>query len=362
MAATSSRTNVSTHTTKNDQNRRELIKQLQLAGFTTCHNALAVLEDEYAHQAVSNSKPIYNSVADFIDCLCHVVMRMSCVDCVMSKEVAEEAVQRMRQARKQEDPEVQSSEPSPPNNTILIKNVNTQGVAGRSSVPRTNFKHHYDQLSKALRKLPLFESGTFVLTGLDELNTYDSSIEYKCVVFALLRRNPLKIMDFMLEDPSGQVPATFSLDTTDWREPFTLMNGIYLIEGSYDGKADMFTIESIGLPPMIAETFREIKKRPSPDEDDPLVIILNNVHLDDPGTFEALKHLFTGYGQCDDVPQMFILIGNFTSSQSRNDEEMREHMKRLVLLISTQPSLVENSHFVLVPGPNDLSNLDTFVE
>ena len=204
----------------------------------------------------------------------------------------------------------------------MIKNIEVKSASGQttSKSATSQFSHQYSQLVTALKSLPVFESGQFKLTSIDELNTYDSSIEFKCVVFALIRKDPSRILEFLLEDPTGKVPVSFHPDHTTFREWATLENGIYLVEGTYDAQRDSLLVKSIGLPPPINSML------PSTSNDDEtlttsisvvkdsMVIILADIHLDNPKTFEGLKFLFAGYSQVEQVPEVFVLIGNFTST------------------------------------------------
>ena len=174
------------------------------------------------------------------------------------------------------------------------------------------FSEQYNQLMKLLKKLPVFESGEFHLTSIDDLITYDSSIELDCIVFGLVRRDPSRIMDFLIEDPTGKVPIIFQ-PTTNWREWATLENSIYLVEGSYDSQRDSLLVKSIGLPPPPMSLLPEPSSSTTPTKESSIVIILSHIYLDQPKTFEALKFLFTGYSQSVDIPQVFVLMGNFVS-------------------------------------------------
>lgn len=274
--------------------RSELSRRLQINGLNVRVSALTIFEAEIKH-----GDPPYESVDDFINSLCLILLKISIENFVIDEEIAQKAVDLLREERGRR------AVVSTSNNSILIKNVS---VVSQS----TNLKHHYNQLLRSVKQLPVFESGQFRLTSVDELNTYDSSIELKCIVFALLRRDPSRIMQYLLEDSTGKVPVQFSPDT-NWREFATFENGLYLVEGSYHGREDMFSAHSIGLPPPSDHTLPPQVNTESMEESDCLVIIVSDIHLDDPDTISALETLFNGYDSLAEVPEMFVLVGDFTS-------------------------------------------------
>lgn len=281
-------------------NRSDLFKRLQINGLNVRVDALSVLEAELQH-----ANPPYDSIDDFISQLCSVLMKISIENYLIDAEIAQKAVDLLQKERNHTDMNQATISKS-----VLIKNVNAD-----KQTLCINFKSQYNKLLKSLKQLPAFEGGKFHLTSIDELNTYDSSIELKCILFALIRKDPSRIMQYLLEDPTGKVPVTFNNDVTNWREFTTFENGIYLIEGSYDGKEDIFAISSIGLPPPIANTLPDRSDNTILDDDqsDSMIIVLSDIHLDDSNTIKALKSLFLGYNSLANVPEMFVLIGNFVS-------------------------------------------------
>lgn len=326
--------------------RRELQKQLEISGLFVKGDAWSVLVDGYNFGR-------YSGLRDYVDQLTEVLFTLPMVENFIDRSQAEEGI-RLLNERQKTPPDTIDNQPA-----IQIRSVSTDGCANVTNLGRTNFKHHFSQLVSTLQKLPVFESGQFHLTPLDYLNTYDSSEDFRCVVLALLKRNPMKINEFTLEDGTGKVPVVFN-DDVDFREVAIFLSAIYLIEGTYNGSEDMFRISSIGLPPPVADILpepKEIANLPN----DPLVIIVRDVHLDKADTIDRLRYLFSGYDACDEVPDMFIFIGNFLS-QTADEQILRDHFRRLLKLISAFSHLVLKSHFVFIPGPNDRTHLETFVE
>ena len=73
---------------------------------------------------------------------------------------------------------------------------------------------------------------------------------------------------------------------------------------------------------------------------------------------EKLRVLFGGYAQTEPPPACFVLMGNFFSNPPGNSggisrELAAQCFASLASLINEFPGLVEQSEFVLVPGPRD---------
>lgn len=87
-------------------------------------------------------------------------------------------------------------------------------------------------------------------------------------------------------------------------------------------------------------------------------MILSDVHLDDPLVMKKLDVLFKGYDSI--APELFILMGNFTSrpvgqgSESYSIQEYKEYFDALADLIGKYDQLSTQSMFVFVAGPNDV--------
>ena len=89
-----------------------------------------------------------------------------------------------------------------------------------------------------------------------------------------------------------------------------------------------------------------------------LFVTLSDVHLDQPAVMEKLRVLLTGYAMMEPPPAAFVLMGNFFTRPSGNSGGLdRQAASRcfadLAALINEFPALVEESEFVLVPGPTD---------
>ena len=282
--------------------RNQLLRKFQMNGLNVRHDALNIFESEFKH-----GQPPYESIDDFITVLIDKMLtQMTCEDYIINSEMAQKAIEILRDSRQTQQPNQQNQ------NQIVIRNT----IDLEQSL-ESNFKFHYQQLVKQLKKLSVFESGQFRLMTIDELNTYESNIEIKCIVFAMIRHDPSRIMQFLLEDPTGKIPFQLSSQIV-WREWATFQHGIYLIEGLYEGRKDSFQITSIGLPPLPIQSNSIDNVANHVDDDDRMLILLADIHLDQPTTMEALKFLFNGYNSLQQVPDIFILIGNFSSTPVDN--------------------------------------------
>ncbi|KAH9406861.1 DNA polymerase epsilon subunit 2 [Tyrophagus putrescentiae] len=333
-------TGTTTTTKVINTNRSELSRRLALSGLQIRSNALTLFEAELGHGV-----PPYQSVDDFIGQLTDILLtKISTESMVIGPELATQAVDALREHRR-----------------LAVSSSQLADSADRRLGTRTTakaFAGHYNQLLAALKRLPAIESGQFRLTAIDELNTYDSSVELPCIVYALLRKDPSRISEYLLEDPTGKVPVAFSREATTYREWATFENGIYLVEGVYDAVRDAVLVKSIGLPPPIASMLpesasEEEQQSSNSSRGESMVVVIADIHLDNARTIEALKYLFAGYCKLDQVPEVFVLMGDFT--ESRVDSfTLKDHMKNLVRLCGSFRRLANQSRFVFVPGPNDL--------
>lgn len=308
-------TGTTTTTKVINTNRSELSRRLALSGLQIRSNALTLFEAELGHGV-----PPYQSVDDFIGQLTDILLtKISTESMVIGPELATKAVEALREHRRLA---VSSSQLADSAEWIVIRNVVESAESTTRTAGEKAFGGHYSQLLAALKRLPALESGQFRLTTIDELNTYDSSLELPCIVYALLRKDPSRISEYLLEDPTGKVPVAFSREATTYREWATFENGIYLVEGVYDAVRDAVLVKSIGLPPPIASMLPSLTAEESAaltanvsKPASSMVVVIADIHLDNAKTLEALKYLFTGYSQVDQVPEVFVLMGDFTEKR-----------------------------------------------
>ncbi|KAJ7283546.1 DNA polymerase alpha/epsilon subunit B-domain-containing protein [Mycena rebaudengoi] len=182
-----------------------------------------------------------------------------------------------------------------------------------------------------------------------------------------------------IEDSDGSVELDFSKldepgDGLFTEGCFALVEGEYTEEGSLE-------IIAIGQPPCeTRETARSIyghidflgKGATSLLEDSQLVVrvreelldlnffFLSDVWLDHPRTLPGLQKMFDNCVENHFVPKLIVLCGNFTSraithGQGRDVQRYQENFDALADLIASYPSITRSTHFVLVPGPLDIT-------
>ena len=86
-----------------------------------------------------------------------------------------------------------------------------------------------------------------------------------------------------------------------------------------------------------------------------MIVFLSDVWLDKPEVLTRLKTLFTGYSAMP--PTAFVLMGNFMHSSTESGPQrikvFKDLLKNLADLLSEFPALIQESKFILVPGPTD---------
>jgi DNA polymerase epsilon subunit 2 len=124
----------------------------------------------------------------------------------------------------------------------------------------------------------------------------------------------------------------------------------------------------VGSERAVGSKMRKIEHRvlrPTlPDEDlggRGRMIILGELHLDQPHTLQALKKVMGIYAAEpeEDTPMTFILMGNFVQHAvmarggSGGSIEYKENFDGLASALSDYPTLLQSATFVFVPGDND---------
>ncbi|KAH7285268.1 hypothetical protein KP509_33G019600 [Ceratopteris richardii] len=89
-----------------------------------------------------------------------------------------------------------------------------------------------------------------------------------------------------------------------------------------------------------------------------MFVILSDVWLDNPETFEKLTGIFDGYEAVDVVPSFFIFMGNFCSRSCNlafhDFSGLCSHFNKLGLMIASHSRIKERSKFLFIPGPEDI--------
>ncbi|XP_055933916.1 DNA polymerase epsilon subunit 2-like [Argiope bruennichi] len=211
------------------------------------------------------------------------------------------------------------------------------------------------------------QSCTYSLRAIEHL-LGSSSKEENVIVLGILTQ--LKEGQFFLEDPTGVVRV--NLKQAVYKGGLFTENNIVLAEGFYEDK--IFYITAIGFPPpepaditlshfpnlcvtpyssMNSHRLSANLKHAEEANTDAMFVFLSDVWLDQLQVMQKLHILFAGYSLMP--PTCFVFIGNFLSlpiigSQSKTFEDC---FSQLGTMISEFPTLMENSQFIFVPGPND---------
>ncbi|KIM90898.1 hypothetical protein PILCRDRAFT_94563 [Piloderma croceum F 1598] len=87
---------------------------------------------------------------------------------------------------------------------------------------------------------------------------------------------------------------------------------------------------------------------------------LSDVWLDHPQTLPGLQKIFDNCIENSFVPKLVVLCGNFTSrsisqGNARDVQRYQENFDGLADLIASYPMITSDTHFVLVPGPLDIT-------
>jgi len=177
----------------------------------------------------------------------------------------------------------------------------------------------------------------------------------------------LKEGKFYLEDPTGSVQM--DLSATKFHTGLFTENCFVLAEGSYDD--GIFYVNAIGLPPpeesSVTRTYHgnvnffgststlnhDRLLVLEAENEGAMLVFVSDVHLDNVLVLEKLKTLFQGYE--NSPPVAFVFLGNFLSYPHGNQSclVLRDSLKALADVISEFSNLVENSKFVIIPGPGD---------
>ncbi|KZV71534.1 epsilon DNA polymerase [Peniophora sp. CONT] len=182
-----------------------------------------------------------------------------------------------------------------------------------------------------------------------------------------------------LEDQDGRVELDFTqLDAPS--EGLFTEGACVLIEGDYT-EDETFAVIAIGHPPCESrEAARAIyghvdflgKGATTPAEDVAFAkriesdlshvtfFIMSDVWLDEPDTLRGLRRVFDNCIENDYIPLVLVMCGNFSRKgiahgNARDVARYTEGFDMLADLIASYPRITQTTHFVIVPGPADLS-------
>ncbi|KAJ3933098.1 MAG: DNA polymerase alpha/epsilon subunit B-domain-containing protein [Lentinula lateritia] len=183
----------------------------------------------------------------------------------------------------------------------------------------------------------------------------------------------------VLEDTDGSVELDFSQLDGPGDGLFT--EGCFaLVEGEYTDESKLEII-AIGQPPCESrQTARSIyghidflgKASTSLLDDEKISVrvqeelsdlhffFLSDVWLDHPFTLPGIRKMLDNCVENDFIPKVIVLCGNFTSESithgnARDISRYQDNFDALADLIASYTSITRTTHFVLVPGPLDLT-------
>ncbi|XP_065057553.1 DNA polymerase epsilon subunit 2-like [Rhopilema esculentum] len=304
----------------------------------------------------------------------------------LDKDVIESAVQEINQDGEEEDDKVFNlidaySLPrfiySSDRKKFLPNTQTKPSLHGTAQDKADIFRDRYTILKQRTMRHELFMPATVASANQNaskfELKTLEyllgSSVALENVII-LGMLTQLKEGKYWLEDPTGVV----ELDM----EKALFHTGLYtescfvLAEGDYDD--GVLKVTALGFPPPEPSTVTrahfgninffggpsptcvaasEKLKKIEQENQDAMFVFLSDVWLDQPKVMAKLRILFGGYAEVP--PTLFVLCGNFCSKPYGTNyfKTMKGLFQDLANLIAEFQSLVENSRFVFVPGPQD---------
>ena len=239
----------------------------------------------------------------------------------------------------------------------------------------TLFRERYSVLLQILLRHELFSVRSlasankekYSLTNIEALKGGGSNDS--CILLGMLVQ--LKEGEYHLEDLTGSIKLDLSL--ASYQKGIYSENSIIIVEGAYEEK--ILIAKAIGFPP-----YESAKKTvnyfgninffggTSPicpkacvqlrELEDTLVnsffVVISDLWLDIPEVVSKLTILFEGYS--DSPPSGFILIGNFSSEPygPAHYQKTKDTFKQLAALIARFSLIQQKSHFIIIPGPEDV--------
>ena len=253
---------------------------------------------------------------------------------------------------------------------------NDIALHGRADAKTSLFLQRYMLLHQRTLRHELFtpptlgqkvKSSKFQLQNVEFLLS-SSGLPEKVIVLGMLSQ--LKEGKFYLEDSTGSVEM--DLSNCVFHVGLFVENSLVLAEGIYEDS--VFHVNAIGFPPLESATesrnyFGNVNffGGSSPvcaktsvklqammcENSDAMFVFLSDIHLDDPKVMEKLSTLFVGYAEAP--PTAFVIMGNFSSKPygPHQNQKLKASFTSLGDLILGFPALVERSHFIFIPGPQD---------
>jgi DNA polymerase epsilon subunit 2 len=198
-----------------------------------------------------------------------------------------------------------------------------------------------------------------VLTPLESLLGRQNDGQVSCLVMGILSQT--NEGSYWLEDPTGSVPLSFH--NASLVDPiYVTEHSILLMEGSFLGET--FMVQRVGSPflesrhkslKVLKQQVRHPRFQPTynPPTRDVSLMVLADVHLDQPSALSRLDALFKGLAAREkDHSELLVIgmMGNFASNPYATNHHGWED---LATLIAKYSALAKHAHFVFIPGPND---------
>ena len=224
---------------------------------------------------------------------------------------------------------------------------------------------------------PVFESSKITLNPIKSIKGINSPTQVR-YIFGLI--SEMTEGKFSLEDPEEFIPLDFS-GLKEVPIDFVVEGSLVLIRGTCLGNRLM--VESIISPPCekrnetlsmlthpditeatnFAEPLHELKQMEAQAKNVRFVII-SEVWLDQPQILERLKVLFDGFNAQGYLPELFVLIGPFSSNPPKDGPRAWSHYQDLFDGFAEFVEKIKNVRqckFIFVPAANDPGWVDTLL-
>ncbi|KAJ9065986.1 DNA-directed DNA polymerase epsilon, subunit B [Entomophthora muscae] len=178
---------------------------------------------------------------------------------------------------------------------------------------------------------------------------------------------------FAIADSEATLRLKFMENCRYGRGLFT-ENSFILVEGEMT-EEEAFNVHSITLPPYESRKQTEacyehanwlgsqavtmsstVLNALSAEFSEVSMVLISDVHLDNPVVFQGLKKLFATL-ETKDTPLAVVMMGSFTSkpfsAKGESADAYTDGFKKLGNLISEFSNLSKWCRFIMVPGPND---------
>jgi DNA polymerase epsilon subunit 2 len=185
---------------------------------------------------------------------------------------------------------------------------------------------------------------------------------------------------FSLEDPEDFITLDFS-SLKEYPKDFIMEGGLFLVKGICLG--NRFVVQTISSVPCeerketismltypdvsdatnFAEPLHELKEMELQAKNARFVII-SEVWLDQPQILERLKILFDGFNAQGSLPELFILVGPFSSNPPKDGPRAWSHYQDLFDGFAEFIERIKNvrqCRFVFVPAGNDPGFVDSML-